>query len=65
MIKGGRFVVRSFLKVNRDGVFTILCGHCGGLVTLHVGIIDAVVAHTFEPVNPNGLRTARLVMFLV
>ena len=61
IIKGSRFVVRTFLKLQRDAVATAFRRHRSSLVVLRVGIINAVVAHTLKPIYIDGFRTARQV----
>ena len=61
IVKGGRFVVRTFLELQRDAVAASRRRHRSCLVVLRIGIINAVVAHALKPIYVNSFRTARQV----
>ena len=65
VVEGGRFVIRSFFKHQRNGVLATIHRRHACLVAFFVGIKDLIVAHTFEPIHIDGFGAACPVGFLV
>ena len=65
LIECCRQVVRTFLKLQRDGVVAACRGKGCGAVALGVGVEYAVVTHSLKPIYINSLGTSREVCLFV